>query len=88
MSLESEVESVLSHSSVERVEVEDNTSRVQVMYESHEFFREWPHGASEGTHKEQEDYFQEQFGVDWSLVEIETGSTRGGMDSQVAIFDR
>lgn len=86
--VESETSRVLDVDGVERVEFVGDGSRVEVIYDSQEFFRDWPHGDDVGTHEQQEEYFQEKFGISWSLVEIDFGSTRGGDGSQVAIFER
>lgn len=89
MSLESEIARVFSDDSVEKVFFEDgDTGRVTVMYKSRPFFKGWPYGDDAGSREEQEAYFQERFGVDWELVEIVVGTTRGSADSQLAVFDR
>lgn len=88
MSLESDINNILTTQGVERVEFGDSSTRVEVMYESRPFFSDWPHGDSEGSKAEQEEYFQNKLGVNWSLVEMTSARSRGGADSQMAVFKR
>lgn len=89
MSLESEIFHVLQHPNVEAISFSESTNTVKITYQSYEFFNEWPHGAEEGTREQKEAYFQNQLGVDWYFVTIETNSpAKRSSDSQVAILQR
>jgi len=88
MSLDSEISTVMGKDSVESVEFIDGLRVVRVVYDSQTFFQNWKHGAKEGTQEQQEEYYQEQLGVDWSLEEVTNRAIRNKGTYQAAIFNR
>jgi len=82
-----EVQQVLNVEGVEQVTFEESVDTVHVLYSVVEVFESWPYGASDGTQQQKEAYYQEIFGVDWSLEDV-TASSELEESSEVAVFSR
>jgi len=79
MSLEEDIERIRGVEGVDRVSVDESDETVEVVYYIADLYEDWPYGASDGTAQQRETYYQEVFGVDWSLEgrfmssELDTG---------------